>query len=82
MMVTQRDYLAQKEYYADQARAAARDRFARMALAGHPVGERPVCRALAWIGARLVAWGTSLRQEYGQVIPQHIPQSAHPANGQ
>ena len=79
MTVTQRDYLAQKAYYAEQARVAAHDRLVRAALAGREPRARAFARALAWLGTRLVAWGTSLREEYGRVVNSRIPQSAHPA---
>ena len=81
MTVTQRDYLAQKAYYAEQARVAAHDRLVRTALANREPRVRPVGRALAWLGARLVEWGTSLRDEYGHVVSPRIPQSVHPAQG-
>jgi hypothetical protein len=80
MTVTQRDYLAQKAYYAEQARVAAHDRLIRAALANREPRDRPVARVLAWLGARLVAWGTSLR-EYGRVVAPPIPQSAQSTRG-
>ena len=81
MTVTQRDILAPKAYYAEQARVAAHDRLVRAALANREPRERPVGRALAWLGARLVTWGTSLRDEYGRAVTPTIPQPVHPAGG-
>jgi len=53
----------QQEYYADYLRAAERDRLA--AQAGRAGGTpRLVRQALAWLGRRLVAWGSSLQRRY------------------
>jgi hypothetical protein len=80
MNVSQQDYLAQKAYYDDQARAAARDRLVRVALASRGARSR-LSRALSWLGARLVAWATSLRDDDGGAVPARVSQSARPVAG-
>ena len=51
---TQRDFLAQKEYYKDQMRAAAQYRLAREAQTGREREEPLYASALQWLGQRLV----------------------------
>ena len=72
IMPTQRDVLAQKEYYKDQMRAAARHNRARQVMAGQENG-RFYARALGWLGHRLVAWGTNLQESY-TTIASPVPQ--------
>ena len=67
MFVTQRDYLAQKEYYKDQMCAAKRYCLARQVLAGRSQGSHLPARALMWLGGRLAAWGSTLLERYGTV---------------
>jgi hypothetical protein len=67
---TQRDFLAQKEYYKDQMRAAARYRLAREAQEGHERGEPFYASAMHWLGQRLVAWGQGLQGRFDAPIPQ------------
>jgi hypothetical protein len=75
MTVTQRDYLAQKEYYKDQARAARNYRLVREAMAGQDRGNRLVCRTLTWLGQRLVNWGTRLQAQYSAMLSPPVSQS-------
>jgi hypothetical protein len=67
---TQRDFLAQQEYYRDQMRAAAQYRLAREAQAGRQRNEPLYASAMHWLGQRLVAWGQGLQGRYSAPIPQ------------
>jgi hypothetical protein len=78
MTVTQRDLMVRNEYYKDQMRAAHRDRMVRQALAGRSDSGRICCVALAWLGRRLLVWGSSLQQRYGAVMSSSLPQPAKP----
>jgi hypothetical protein len=80
-LVTHRDYLAQKEYYRDQMRSAAKDRLVREALAGRIKHNSVVSKSLAWLGQVLVAWGSRLQRHYADVVSSSIPRSTHPATG-
>ena len=75
MTVTQRDYMAQKEYYKDHARAARNYRLVREAMAGQDRNSRLVRRTLTWLGQRLVIWGTRLQTQYSAVLSPPVPQS-------
>ena len=75
MTVTQRDYLAQKEYYNDHARAARNYRLVREAMAGQDRGNHLVYRTLTWLGQRLVNWGMRLQAQYSAVLSPPVPQS-------
>ena len=77
MMVTEREVMAQREYYRDQARAAAKHALVRLALESRGPSEHLGTRALVWLGGRLVRWGTGLRERYGTMIPAPL---ARPAN--
>jgi hypothetical protein len=77
MIVTERDYQAQREYYRDQARAASRHRLVRRALADRQRGSRLFCTALTWLGERFVAWGTRLQEQYDTVVSASAAQSAN-----
>jgi hypothetical protein len=46
-------------------REAERNRLVRQALAGRERPQRFYCRALTWLGRRLVAWGWHLQARYG-----------------
>ena len=74
MIVTERDFIAQKEYYKDQMRAAERYHLARQARAERGTGARFYAQVLAWLGRHVAAW-TSLRQErYEGAVPPAVPQ--------
>jgi hypothetical protein len=81
MIVTQKDYMAQKEYYADQRRAAARWARAKAARAGRDRSELYYAKALAWLGDRLVAWGSRLQEHYDTVVSSTMSKTAKPAVG-
>jgi hypothetical protein len=76
ILPTQRDVLAQKEYYQDQMRAAARHNRARRAMAGREEARfyaRVCAHALGWLGRRMVAWGTNLQESY-KTLASPVPQ--------
>lgn len=81
MIVTQKDYLAQQEYYADQRRAAARWARARAARAARDRNALFYAKALAWLGDLLVAWGSRLKEHYDTVLSSTMSQTAKPAVG-
>jgi hypothetical protein len=74
MIVTERDFMAQKEYYKDQMRMAKRYRLARRARAERGTEARMYARALAWIGRRVAAWTSSRQESYEGVVPPAVPQ--------
>jgi hypothetical protein len=80
-MVTGRDYAAQREYYKDQMRAAKRYRLTRVTSAGRDKSSHLYCKALAWLGRRLIAWGSSLQEQYDTVVSAPMRQSANQAVG-
>ncbi|MBN1584672.1 MAG: hypothetical protein JXA89_28455 [Anaerolineae bacterium] len=77
-LITNRDYLAQKEYYHDQMRAASKYALVSLALGNRARGNRHTSRALAWLGQRLIAWGSNLQKQYDTVVSSSIPQSTNP----
>jgi hypothetical protein len=79
MLVSDRDILAQREYYRDQARAAAQHELVRLALKARGPRERPGARVLAWLGACLVRWGTTLRERYGEALATPFARPVHRA---
>jgi len=56
-----------EEQVKEWLREVERDRLARLALAGRKRG-RPLCRMLAGLGRRMVAWGVRLQERYGVAI--------------
>jgi hypothetical protein len=71
MNVTERDFLAQKEYYRDQMRAAQRyQQSKRVPSSGLP----SYARALSWLGRRLADWGETLQERYGALVSPTLPQ--------
>ncbi len=79
MMVTDRDVMAQREYYRDQARAAAKHELVRLALAGRGPREHLGTRVLAWLGGRLVRWGTGLHERYSEIVSAPLTRPANRA---
>lgn len=57
--------LAQQERYEDLLREAERNRLARHELVLKERSSRRHCRAIAWLGRALVAWGWRLQERYG-----------------
>ena len=82
IMPTEQDYLARKEYYRDQRRAADKYRLERVAMAGRERVDRFYTRAMLWLGSRLVAWGSRLEERYDTVFSAPMPRSANQAAGQ
>jgi hypothetical protein len=65
MFVNWHDGVAGGERYKDLLREAERDRLVREKLAGRGGNAGFYCRALIWLGSRLVAWGWRLQERYG-----------------
>ena len=61
------DVLVHQERNKDLLREAEHYRFMRQVLAGHKRRERFHCKALSWLGRRLVVWGVHLQARYGSV---------------
>ena len=80
-LVTHRDYLAQKEIYKDQMRAANKYALVRLALGNRAKGSRFTSKALAWLGQRLIAWGSTLQKQYNTVVSPSMPRSTNPVTG-
>lgn len=49
-------------------REVERERLARLALAGRTRGAPILCRTLAGLGGRMVAWGSRLQERYGVAV--------------
>ena len=64
MFLSYTDFLAYQEHYKDLQREAEGYRLVRQALAGRERRDRFHCRALTWLGRRLVAWGWRLQERY------------------
>jgi hypothetical protein len=77
MIVTDLDVMAQREYYRDQARAAAKHQLVRLALESQRQREHLMTRGLTWLGGRLVQWGTNLYERYSGMVS---PSLTRPAN--
>ncbi len=63
-MLSYTDFVAYEEYYKDLRREIERYRLVRQVLAGRERRDRFHCRALTWLGRRLVAWGWRLQERY------------------
>ena len=57
--------MERQERYKDFLREAERDRLVHQVLAGRERHDQFYRPALAWLGCRLVEWGKSLQQRYG-----------------
>lgn len=57
--------LIHQERYQELLREAERYRLVRQARAGREKRDSFHCRALTWLGRRLVAWGWRLQERYG-----------------
>jgi hypothetical protein len=67
-MLSWKDILARQEHYNDLLGEAEKERLVRQALAGRARRVRLYCRALTWLGLRLVAWGCYLQKRYGAAV--------------
>jgi hypothetical protein len=75
-MITGRDVRIRAAYNHDLMRKAQHERLARQALAGRRKGSAACCRALAWLGRHLAAWGLQLQSRYGGPISSPTQHSA------
>jgi hypothetical protein len=74
MIVTERDFMAQKEYYKDQMRAAQRFNLARKARQEGSTGKRIFTQTLSWVKHRVAAWSRRPEEIYETVPPSAVPQ--------
>ena len=74
MSFTERDFLAQKEYYKDQMRAAQRYHLSRQARAERDRGVRFYAQAWAWLRRRVAAWTLPQQERYEGAVPPVLPQ--------
>ena len=65
MFLGERDSLVYREHYKDLLREAEKARLVRQAQAGQERRNHLGCRALTWIGGRLIVWGWRLQERYG-----------------
>lgn len=76
-MLNWNDVMVQQERNKDLLREANNYRFAREAMGPREGRNRFHCRALIWLGRRLVAWGSHLQARFG--APVETP-ALRPAN--
>ena|GEM_PF-977222 len=76
-MLTWSDLLVQKECRKDLLREVEQYRLVQQALSGRKKYRRFYCRALIWLGHRLVAWGYRLQERYSAATP--LPEALHVA---
>jgi hypothetical protein len=74
MIVTERDYMAQKEYYRDQMRAAQRYHLARQVQGARQEGKPFYAQALAWLRHRLARGLSRSQERYDTVGSSAVPQ--------
>jgi len=65
MFPNERDFLVHREHYQDLLHEAEGSRLVRHARAGQERRNHLYCRALTWLGRRLVVWGWRLQERYG-----------------
>jgi hypothetical protein len=65
MFLSEMCFLVYQERYKDRLREVERYRLVRQVSKGRERGDRFHCRALIWLGRRLVAWGWHLQERYG-----------------
>jgi len=69
MLYTWVDVMVHQERRRDLLREAKQERFAQQGLARQNGHVHFYCRALTWLGCRLVAWGRHLQEQYGVAAP-------------
>ena len=69
MLYTWVDVMVHQERRRDLLREAKQERLALQGLAGRNSRARFYCRAMSWLGSRLVAWGRRLQERYGAAAP-------------
>jgi hypothetical protein len=57
-------FLVHQERYKDRLHEAERYRLVQQVLTGRERRDRFHCRALTWLGRRLVTWGWHLQERY------------------
>ena len=73
MIVTEKDFMAQKEYYKDQMRAARQFKLAQRARAER-AGDRFYAQALAWLAHRVASWMSARPERYERPASPPVPQ--------
>ena len=76
-MISWKDVLVQRERYQDLLREAERHRLARRVLAGRQRRHRCFCRAMNWLGRRMVAWGQRLQEQHSTATAAAALQAAN-----
>ena len=76
-MISFQDVLVQRERYQDLLREAERHRLVRQVLAGRQRRQRAYCRAMNWLGRRMVAWGQRLQEQYDAATAATALQTAN-----
>jgi hypothetical protein len=76
-VVNWKDVLVQRERYQDLLREAERHRLVRRALAGHQRRYHFYCRAMNWLGRRMVAWGQRLQEQHSTATAATALQAAN-----
>jgi hypothetical protein len=66
------DVLVHQERCSELRRQADEYRLIRLALAGRRRRRCFHCRAMNWLGRRLVVWGWHLQTRYGTAVPQAV----------
>jgi hypothetical protein len=75
-MISFTDVLVQREHYQDLLREAEKHRLVRRALAGRQ-RRYHFCRAMNWLGRRMVAWGQRLQEQYDAATAATTLQAAN-----
>ena len=65
MFPNELEFLVRREHYQDLLRETEEARLVRQARAGQERRNHLYCRALTWLGGRLVVWGWRLQERYG-----------------
>jgi hypothetical protein len=65
MFPNELEFLVHQEHYKDLLREAERAWLVRQARAGQERRNHLYCRALTWLGGRLVVWGWRLQERCG-----------------
>jgi hypothetical protein len=76
-VVSWKDVLVQRERYQDLLREAEKHRLVLQALAGRQRRYHFYCRAMNWLGRRMVAWGQRLQEQYDAATAATALQAAN-----
>ena len=68
MFPNELEFLVRREHYKDLLREAERARLVRQMQPGQERRDHFYCRALTWLGRRLVVLGWRLQERYGAAI--------------